>query len=340
MANRLGIATSFDAFANALLMPESSSQYGGQHTLRRRSDGTRVYEQANFGDNVDLDIRIGDGRQFETRYDWASGFFWRDRMINAGSYHDKVMGVEYLTETFLYAPDRTFDVQEIRNYQVNMYTVYPAQTIRFFGSLLSRDHGDVGPLVQNPGRTYQLLRTQVALLNLPPGTAAGQNNRDPRLNAIDPDLGFHGELWTAVMSMAGLSGTFDQRFVQNARLWVDGDNNAPNTAGTPLVSFTDPQTNLTYHALHLGAGAGEPNADVGLSVRDTSRNESGIGARMLLHAQDLRTAMEAAAAGSPERAALSAQLQQYVDLVNIMRNLNRLYATGRYGDADTLPGGQ
>lgn len=332
VANRLGIATSIDTFANAILMPQSSAQYGGAHVLRTRPDGTRVYEQAQFGDRNELDIRIGDGREFQTYYDWASGYFWRDRIINAGSYHDKVQCLDFMTDTFLFSAGRAFDVMDLRDYQVNMYTVYPGQTIRFFGSLLSRDHADVGPLVRNPGPRYTLERTRIATLNLPPGTGPGQNGRDPSLNAVDPNLNFTGELFAATYAMTGLSGTFDQRFIQFARLWADGDNFAvPTSAGTPLVSFTDPATGLVYRAIHMGGGPGEPGEDVGLSARDRARNETGIGARMLLHAQDLRNAMEAAPAGSPRRQALARELQQYVDLLNVMRNLNRYFSTGNQG---------
>jgi hypothetical protein len=323
-----------DTFANAITMPEWSI-YGAQYTLRNRLDGSRVYEIANLGDSVALQLEIGDGRMFETRYDWGSGSFWRDRLINAGSYYDKLDGLNYLTDTFLFAPERGLN-QDLRNYQVNVYTVYPAQTIRFFGSILSQDHADVAPQVRGPRTAnQQVLRPQLALMNLPTGTGPGKNGRDPALNAIDPNLGFTGELWTAVYAMANLSQGFDQRFMHYARLWVDGDPNAvAERSDLQLVDFVDPFSQLRYRAVHYGQEPGNPQLDPGASPRELARAgvtpadaERGIAARMLLHANDLKRAWETA--GTPElRARAEAELKQYIDLVNIVRHLNRQYAQG------------
>jgi hypothetical protein len=351
-SQRLGIATVMDTFANAILMPEWSI-YGANYTLRNRVDGSQVYEESNFGDRINLQLEIGEGRMFETRYDWASGYFWRDRLINAGSYYDKLIGLNYLTETFLFAPERGLN-QDLRNYQVNMYTVYPAQTIRFFGGILSRDHQDIAPLVRNPGSgvprgqpgAQEILRTQIATLHLPQGTGMGQNGRDQSLRAIDPNLGFTGELWSAVYAMANLSQGFDQRFMHYARLWVDGDPNAiSDRAGLQLVEFVDPFSNLRYRAVHYGREPGMTSLDPGASARELIRvgavtggrpdpnhplavnAERGIGARMLNYANDLKHAWETATTPA-DRTRAQIALQQYVDELNIVRHLNRLYAQG------------
>lgn len=338
-AQRLGIATSMDTFVNAIVMPEWSI-YGSAYTLRTRPDGTQIYEEANFGDPIAFQLEIGEGRMFMTRYDWGSGYFWRDRLINAGSYYDKLMALDYLTDTFLFAPERGLD-QDLRNRQVNVYTVYPAQTIRFFGSILSEDDADIGVLIRNPSGQHQILRTQLALLNLPPGTGPNQNGRDPALRAIDTNLGFTGRLWSAVFSMANLSQGFDQRFMHYARLWVDGDPNEVRTdPSTPAeerlqtVSFVDPFTRLTYRAIHFGREPGDPRLDPGASARELARvggnvndAERGIGARMILHANDLKRAWQNAT-NPTERNRLEYELRRYVDLLNIVRRLNQYFGIG------------
>lgn len=335
-AQRLAIATTFDTFANALMMPEYSI-YGGGHTLRNRPDGSQVYEEAQFGDSINMRLGIGEGRMYQSRYDYDSGMWWSERLINVGSYHDKILSLNYMSETFLFAPDDRDFGQELRNYQVNMYTLYPAQTIRLFGSLLSQDHADVGPLVQSPNTSNQrILRTQLALLNLPPGTGAGQNGRDTNLRAIDPNMGFTTELWTAIISMANFSGTFDNSFINSGRMWASGDATAIEpAAGTTLVTFVDPFSGYTYNALHQGRtvdGVNDPGASarelrrMGMGA-DANQAERGIAARMLLRANDLKTQWMNET--DPSRRAIAQRnLRQYIDLLNVMRSLNRYFGNG------------
>jgi len=330
----LGIATVFDTFVNALLMPERGI-FGGGHTLRTYPDGQQVYADANFGESTAFELAHGDGRAFESRWDFDSGYFWRERPINAGSFYDKLLATQYVTQTFLYAPEADLG-QDLRDYQVNMHTVYPGQTIRLYGSILSQDHEDIGPQVRVSNRTPTVLRTQMALLNRPMGTniANGQNGRDPALRSIDPNLGFTMELWSAIYSIYSYAHGYDQRFIQYARLWADGDPNVVTLtgAGQQTVSFTDPFTRLTYRAVHYGYDGGDRTLDPGASRRESARPgstadsaERGIGARMILHANDLAQAWTNARSDA-DRRRLQRTLQQYVDLLNVMRGLNRSFA--------------
>lgn len=338
IAQALGTATVFDTFTAALLMPEWS-RFGTVYALRTRpEDGQRFYDEANFGESGAFQMPIGEGRQFQSTWDYGSGRFWRERLVNVGSYYDKIMALNYMTDTFVYTVNRDLD-QDLRNYQVNVYTVYPGQTIRLFGSILSEDHADIGPQARNPGRNVSLLRTRLALLNLPQGTGMGQNGRDPALTAVNPNLGFTTMLWSAVYAMAGLSGSYDQRFIQSARLWADGDPFAATLPANQTVTFTDPVTGLTYRAIKQASQTpGATNLDPGVSAREAARpmagdgtnypGERGVAARMLLRANDLLRFANAQPANTPARNAAFTRLQQYVDLLNIMRFLNSRFATG------------
>lgn len=338
VAQALGISTVFDTMTSALLMPEWD-RFGAVYTLRTRpEDGQRFYDEAGFGESGSFQMPIGEGRQFQTTYDYGSGRFWRERLVNAGSYYDKIMSLNYMTETYLYGVNRELN-QDLRQYQVNVYTVYPGQTLRLFGSILSEDWADIGPQAQIRGRDVSMLRTQLALLNLPQGTGMGQNGRSPTLNAVNPNLGFTTMLWSAVMGMAGLSGSYDQRFVQSARMWADGDPFAASVPASQSVTFTDPVTGLTYRAIkQTSQTPGATNLDPGVSPRETARpmaadgtnypGERGIAARMILRANDLLRFANAQASGSPARTRAFSELQQYVDLLNVMRLLNSWFGTG------------
>ncbi|MDP3275431.1 MAG: hypothetical protein Q8Q09_09575 [Deltaproteobacteria bacterium] len=334
----LGISTVFDALTTALLMPEWS-RFGATFALNTRAeDGQRYFDEAGFGQNGVFQMPIGEGRQFQTTYDYASGRFWRERLVNAGSYYDKIFALNYMTDTFLFSVNRELN-QDLRQYQVNVYTVYPGQTMRLFGSILSEDWSDIGPQAQIRGRDVTMVRTQLARLNLPQGTMPTQNGRDPALNAVNPNLGFTGMLWSAVLGMAGLSGSYDQRFVHSARLWSDGDPHGVGVPVTQTVTFTDPVTRLTYRALRQDNPVpGATNLDPGISTRESARplsldgsnypNERGIAARMILRANDLLRFANAQPANSTARSTAFVKLQQYVDLLNVMRLLNSWYSTG------------
>lgn len=339
VAQALGISTVFDAFTSVITMPEWSP-FGTIFTLRTRpEDGSRYFDEANFGENGTFRMPIGEGRRYQTNYDYASGRFWREHILNAGSLQDKLHGLEYMTETFIFGLNRSIN-QDLRTYQVNAYTVYPGQTMRFIGSILSEDWADIGPQAQvQSAMNVRMLRPQLALMNLPQGMGPGQNGRNPMLNATEPNLGFTGELYTAVLAMAGFSNGFDQRFSQSMRMWVDGEVGGVDLPANQTIAFRDPVTNLTYRAIRLDSAVpGAANLDPGTSAREAGRpaamdgtnypNERGIAARMILRANDLLRFANSQAANSPERNRAFVKLQQYVDLLNITRLLNNLYGFG------------
>jgi hypothetical protein len=331
LAGRLGVATVADMLANAIMMPQASAlnTQSGHHCLRTRPDGVRLWDRTPTNGQC-VDIVINQGRDYSSYFDFGSGFFWRERVINAGSYHDKVLGLDYLTDTFLWVPGRTvIEYQDVHPLQVNMYTIYPGQTLRFFGSLLSRDYGDVAPLVRSRASADpELLRTQVATLNLPSGMGMGRNGRDPALSAIDPAMGFSMELNMLTYLFGQLSITFDRTSMYSLRMWAEGDAfGLPASASRQLVSFTNPFTNLTYYATHVGGATGEAGANVGLSARDTAANETGIAARMLLEAQRLADAWRTAPMAN--RAERQRELQVYLDLLDRLRDFNNYYRDSR-----------
>jgi hypothetical protein len=326
--SRLGVALVADAFANAILMPESSAlnEFGGLHCLSNRNDGTQIYVRANGGSNC-VNIPIGAGRAFSTSYDWGNGFFWRDRLLGVGSYHDKQLGLEYMTNTFQWIPGRyIIEFDDVHRLQINFYTLYPGPTMRFFGSLLSRDYDDIAPQVRpRAGGEPEIFRTQFARLNLPHGTGMNTNGRaNTGARAISPNLGFTLELDALAYLRGQLELTFDRTARVSALLWREGDNwGLPERPDRTLVTFVNPYTNVRYHAVHIGGRPGEPGALTGLSRRDEAVNETGIAARMLIQANRLREVRERTPVA--QRATIDNELHSYIDVLDALRDLSRLY---------------
>ena len=328
-SGRLGAALVTDTLTNSILMPQASAlqENGGVHCARTRTDGTSIFERANGTQCVN--IPLGAGRDFGTQYDFSSGFFWRDRMFSVGSYHDKQMGLEYLTDTFQWVPGRYLvEFSDVHQLQINFYTLYPGATLRFFGSLLSRDYDDVGVQAQARagGAEPEIFRTQYARLNLPYGSGAGTNGRDhgATARAVNPNLGFTLELDALAYLRGQLELTFDRTARVSALLWRENDHWAlPDNDARDLVSFRNPYTGVTYYAVHLGGAAGEPGVGTGLSRRDTALNETGIAARMLQYANRLLAARDRATGAT--RTSIDNELHGYVDLLDALRDIAHQY---------------
>ncbi len=327
IAGRLGSALVTDGFVNAIVMPQSSAltDGGARHCLTQNRDGTTMYNRA--GNTNCINIPIGAGREFATQYDWSSGFFYRDRLLSVGSYHDKQMGLGYMTETFQWIPGRyLIEWTDVHPLQINFYTLYPGATMRFFGSLLARDYEDIGPLARpTPSGDPEIFRTQFARLNLPHGSGANTNGRQiTNARAVNPNLGFTLELDALAFLRGQLELTFDRTARQSTLLWREGDTwGLPDTQARDLVQFTNPYTNVTYSAVHIGGRTGEPGASVGLSRRDESLNETGIAARMLQYAARLAAVRERTPAA--QRASIDNELHGYIDLLDALRDLSRMY---------------
>jgi hypothetical protein len=328
-ASRLGVALVADAFANAVLMPEASplNEFGGLHCLSSRTDGTQIYVRANGGNNC-VNIPVGAGRAFASSYDWGSGFFWRDRMLGVGSYHDKQLGLEYMTNTFQWIPGRyVIEFDDVHRLQINFYTLYPGATLRFFGSLLARDYDDIAPQARPrlDGGEPEIFRTQFARLNLPFGSGLNTNGRsNGNARAVSPNLGFTLELDALAYLRGQLELTFDRSARVSALMWREGDHwGLPDSDARTLVTFVNPYTNVSYHAVHIGGRAGELGATTGVSRRDEASNETGIAARMLVQANRLRDLRERTPIA--QRANIDNELHGYIDLIDALRDVSHHY---------------
>ena len=173
------------------------------------------------------------------------------------------------------------------------------------------------------------------------------SNTDPRVmdathQPIDPQTHYTVQLWTAVQAMAEFPATYDQRYMEFARLWLDGSQEGINIPLAKQVRFTDPFSGQTYVALHYDCTKADDAADVGCSQYSHPSipggggvsNEAGVGARMLLHLQDLEAVRQKAITAGDTATANSVEQQEhkYLDLVNTVRNLSKHFG---YGDSQT-----
>ena len=99
--------------------------------------------------------------------------------------------------------------------------------------------------------------------------------------------------------MAEFPATYDQRYMEFSRVWLDGSNEAINIPLAKQVKFTDPFSGQTYVALHYDCTKADEAADVGCSATvhaatGAASVEAGVGARMLLHLADMEAVRQKA----------------------------------------------
>ncbi len=274
----LGVGVGYSLFTRVLAAPEP-----GQYGVGTRADGTSALLP---GAGRTATVAVPDGRYLDTTWNFDAGYFWFDQLERAGYFYDKVLALQTLTdpETHFIGRDTSADV---RQYQLSYYTTFAPSMNGFFRGLLSDDWSAIAP---RAGATRGTL-VYPSALELANGDMTG--------NPIDPAASFSIQLYATVLGMALIPQTFDQTYMNDSRIYVQGGAEGVTFAG-PTVEFLDPASGLTYVAVSRLVGA----------------VEMGIGAKMLLHAQTLSDRGETVA------------LARYMDNINVVRRLSWDYGFG------------
>jgi hypothetical protein len=325
--NLQAMSESADTIFAILTMPEI-----GGHSPSKQFDDSNLVIQ-DFFTAGQMQVAVNDGRAFESDWRNDAGFFWYDMLDRAGAYYDKVMMLQALTDPDLYLLQRDTPT-DIRLFQLSYYTMFPGQMIRLFGGLMAEDYNDYAPTAVGSGSAMKIVRPHVVTANTDVRTI------DATHQPLDPQTHYTVQLWTAVTAMAEFPATYDQRYMEFSRVWLDGSNEQINVPIAKQVKFSDPFSGQTYVALHYDCTKADEAADVGCSttahasLNGLTSNEAGVGARMLLHLQDMEAVRQKAIAANDTAKAQSVEQQErkYLDLVNTVRNLSKHFG---YGDSQT-----
>jgi hypothetical protein len=231
-----------------------------------------------------------DGRYLETTWNFDNGYYWQDQLERAGYMYDKLLATQVLTD-----PQTNFigrdTAADIRRYQINFYSSFGPSVTGFFRGLMGSDWKAVAPRVSEDAEGLKYPDP----LNL---TAGNELQGRP----IDPNASFTVQLYAAVFSMGMIPETFDQTYMNKARVWVRGGAEGVDiNPEVPTVEFTDPNSGLTY---------------VAASYPNENGVETAPGARMVLHAKTLA------------QNGADGELQKYLDNIDLIRRLSWLLEFG------------
>lgn len=283
----------FDMLTRVIVAPEP-----GEYAILDRPDGTEAFLVPPLGTAAGLQVDLDEGRYLETTWNFDAGYYWFDQLERVGFFYDKVIALETLVDPTTYFIGRDTD-SDIRRYQINFASNFGEPVTALMRGLLGEDWGTVAPRVAAGEVRFP------DALDLATGESVGV--------PLDPNASFSIQLFAAVLGMVYIPQTYDQDFLNESRVFVEG---GPESVvldpDRPRVSFTDPGSGLTY---------------VAASYRDEGQ-ERGVGAQILDRANLLLARSEDESLTDARREMATRELASYVDIIDMMRRLSWLLGPG------------
>ncbi len=297
----------FYFLARAAMSPEPGPMVAGTAL-----DGSTMYDVSSGGGGLSVqpsfDIGLIDGRYVGEDYSDSDGGQWDYlHWINhAGFGLERGLAIRSLLDgrPTLYTISReTF--LDGRNVMKNFRTDDALGLDRYIGGILSEDWANVAPWVKDnvgtapdglPYRSPQMLNLLDQNVTRPAGA-----------QVVFPNIGYKTEVQTVVWGMLYAAMDSNLTLMRKMAIYIKGIDEVDAIPANELVSFTDPDTGLTYLARKFGSDTINGNTV-----------DSGIASRMLQHANMLLTSPYAAADGS--------DLRKYVGLLDTAHEAERLLA--------------
>lgn len=276
------VGAAFQLLTRVLAAPEP-----GGYSAGRAADGSPLYVSSSSR-LAPVQINALDGRYLETTWNFDAGYYWFDQLERVGYFYDKLAALIILTDTTTYFLGRDTDA-DIRRYQINFGNSFGPAVEALFRGILAEDWQSIAPRYASGNVTYP------DPLQIEQGTMPGV--------PLSPNVGFSVQLYASILGMGYLPQTYNQDFLNRSRIWMAGAREEIGLdPGTPTVELESPNApGIRY---------------IAMSFPDADGNETGAGARMLLHAQDL------------EAAGATTALRQYVDNIDIIRRLSSIFGAG------------
>jgi hypothetical protein len=247
---------------------------------------------------VNVALGNGQGRFLHNDYDYTQGYFWADYQKQVGTYYEKSLVPEYLTEAYNnFISNSEDDYVDGRYKNLSYMSLYPNQVRRLLSNLMATQSatqvlgsGTVaqiftlapyslpGPATQGPNPITDVQYLPWDLYD-PNDASTTQLEYPQGAVLLDPLVGWEVQ-YPALVSLFKYAPTsLSMDFVDQMRILEPGD---PASLALPLstqIRFRDPVNGTEYLAKSYGTET--VNSAVGFAV------QKGIGGRMLQHANYL-----------------------------------------------------
>ncbi len=247
LTNQAALAMAGNTLGQLLAIPED-----GGYAPTAQFDGSSLLTASLGASATPVNLALGDGRSLSSVWGSSTQLPWYAQLERAGSYYDKTVALQTLTDRELPVSPNSLFTQGPASVELGFSDIWPGQFLRFMGGVLARDAADSFDLVQISGSFSTLLLPNLAAA---PSAVRGPNSEE---EFIDPNLPLSVAAWAAVLS----SATVDAPYRDFFKLTTDGEANALSGATTPTVSFIDPSTGDTYRALHFSSTSQSEHSSV------------------------------------------------------------------------------
>lgn len=276
-----GTSVAFDVFTHSLTRPEPGSYCS---TASDQCPGLQPYGLTDYihvadpyplpeTTPYDFKLPLGVGRYVHNDFDYAQGYWWADYQKQVGSFYDKIWSFYYLSEAFdSFISNSKDDFIDGRYKNVNFATIYPRQTARLFGALVT---GDIESYAPWAGETSGGGVPSAGLVYPEWHLANGVGTRPVGAKIIDPAFGWNEQLYAMVWGTMFFPTTWSNQFIEDARITALASEQLSWPAAE-TYTFVDPVTSMTYRAHTTGT-------EMIFGVA----KEKSLGARMLEWANNL-----------------------------------------------------
>lgn len=293
----LGAADGLAMFVRAMTRPEPGQYY----VATRSSPGGPPNDWASTygysGQPIGPQIALGDGegRFLHNDYDYTQGYWWADYQTQVGSFYEKRLAPEYLTEAYnRFISNSKDDYIDGRYKNLSYASIYPNQIRRIFANLMATQSAT---LSLDLGSAAQIFT--VAPYTVPTSGGVGVSQvqylpwykydpKDPSTTQLaypkgavllDPLVGWEQQYPALVNLFVFGPSSLSMDLVDQMRIFSPGDAASLSIPADQLVRYRDPLTGIEYVARNYGTESVNP--DIGFATAKT------IGARMVQHANYL-----------------------------------------------------
>jgi len=290
----LAVNDGFNLFGNVMTMPEAGSMNNTTTPL-----GVTMLTQTSDTPGSGLvNMPLIDGRYFSTTWDFDSGYYWYERQTRIGYANDKNLAAYILADAQAnYAGADTF--ADIRKFSINYYTIYGEQLRNTYGGILNEDVTPMAP-IYDAGKLKQANWSDMTNTGFVAARPLGTGK------LVDPMMTFTVKYIASIYGSAMFPQTFDNSFVDQSKIFVDGNGEQVTIAANSRRTWTDPLSGKTYIAY-------EPAGQTGAA--------STIGGRLLSHAQALY---------QPANPAAMTEYKLFIEQIDLQRSISSAFDHTRF----------
>ncbi|HEY3667463.1 MAG TPA: hypothetical protein VGL19_15755, partial [Polyangiaceae bacterium] len=290
-ASALASTLVFDHFSRVLSRPSSGAHFGDtslspfKDMVLRSTDQLPAVSTTSMvtlavpdgSTGIGADVAWG-GRLLNNSYDTTKGYYTIDYDYNVGSYYDKSLAVNMLTDSEdRFVSESRDDFVDGRYRNTSFATLFPDGMRRLLANSLTEDddikgwrvastkgHPNVdanGALKQPMGFTawwpkaapQECWPTQGRLQcsEFPTGTLDASNAPKESM-ALDSEVGFELQKFVTFFSMMNLPESWKLNWVDMMRVWQVGTDTAPGFPVTETIAWRDPQSGQEFIAHTYG----------------------------------------------------------------------------------------